>query len=77
MKEIFFVLWLFQPTPWSFHGIPLSEGWFSHYTYQGKGAYADCMVAKTFAEKATYKALCLKAGVEPEGKISEVIRNVK
>ena len=73
MKTLFFVLWLYQPVPWGFHGISLSEGWFSRYTFSGESAYADCMVVK---EISKYQALCLRVGDEPIGKISEVI-NVK
>ena len=71
MKIVFFVLWLYQPVPWGFHGVPLSEGWFSYYVFSGESAYADCMMARNISK---HEALCLKAGEEPEGKISEVIR---
>lgn len=29
MQTTLFVLWLFFPTPWAFHGLPMSSGWAS------------------------------------------------
>lgn len=60
---LFYVLWIYHPSPWNFGPLSMTPGWFSLVTYRES---LTCEHARGLASAASgLKTKCLQDNVEP------------
>ena len=72
MKVLLYVLWMYSAQPWGFHGIMISPGWASVTVTDTE---QECIMMRNTIplNPQTHAALCLPAGLEPNGVIAHGI----